>query len=332
LYKLRKIFKPEIFQGKGKTKKYFEGWYYKFTNAAGNFSYAIIQGISLGKDRNESHSFIQIIDGINGKTYVFEFDLDDFSFDEKSLSIKIGENRFTKNSCNLKIKNEDIDIRCDIIFDKIIEYPGSIISPGIMGFFAYFPFMECNHGAVNLYHETSGSFIINGKKTEMDNGLGYIEKDWGVSFPSSWIWVQGNDFENQRASFMLSVANIPFLGFEFIGFLGFLYANNKVYRFGTYNFSSIKKMALNGEDLSIVIKKGRHTFTIRAKQAKSGLLRAPKNGAMTSLIEESINAEAHVTLQHKGATLFEGKSVLCGMEISSNIDELLDKGGFKDNH
>lgn len=332
MYKLRKIFKPEIFQGKGKTKSYFEGWYYKFTNAAENFSYALIPGISLGKDRDDSHSFIQIIDGINGKTYVFEFDLDDFSYDEKSLSIKIGENSFTKNSCYLKVKNEDIEILCDVKFEDIIEYPSSLASPGIMGFFAYFPFMECNHGAVNLHHKIRGSFQINGTRLGMDNCLGYIEKDWGVSFPSSWIWVQGNDFENQKASFMLSVANIPFLGFDFIGFLGFLYWNNRVYKFGTYNFSSIKKLVLNEQQLNVVIKKGRYTLVIHAKQAKAGLLKAPKNGAMTSLIEESINADIHITLKRKGETLFDGKSVLCGMELSNNVEELLNKGGFRSNH
>ena len=331
MYKLRKIFKPEIFQGKGKKKTYFEGWYYKFTNADSKFSYAIIPGISLGSNRSDSHSFIQAIDGINGTTYVFDFNIEHFSYDEKELSIKIGENIFTKKSIHLNIKNENIEIKCDISFENIIDYPKSILSPGVMGFFAYFPFMECNHGVVNLYHNTKGMIRINNKKINMDNGLGYIEKDWGESFPSAWVWVQGNDFDNQKASFMLSVANIPFLGFKFIGFLGFLYANNRIYKFGTYNFSSIKKMELNGQELNVAIKKGKHTFIIQAKQAEVGLLKAPKNGAMTSLIEESINAEIQVILEHNGKTVFNGTSILCGMEVSENVYSLLNKLGLKIN-
>ncbi len=325
MYKLRKVFKPEIFQGKGKKKTYFEGWYYKFTNADANFSYALIPGISIGKNKDESHSFIQIIDGINGHTYVIVFDFDEFEYDEKSLLVNIGGNIFTKDSIKLNIKNQDIEMQGELKFERIVEYPTSILSPGIMGFFSYFPFMECNHGVVSLSHETKGIIRINDKKVNMNNGLGYIEKDWGTSFPSGWIWVQGNDFENQKASFMLSVANIPFLGFEFIGFLGFLYANNRIFRFGTYNFSAIKKMELNGQDLSVIIKKGKYMFTINATQAKAGLLKAPKNGTMTALIEESINAEIQVTLDYKDKILFEGKSVLCGMEISDKIDILLNK-------
>jgi len=46
---------------------------------------------------------------------------------------------------------------------------------------------------------------------------------------------------------------------------------------------------------------------------------------MTALIEESINAEIQVTLDYKDKILFEGKSVLCGMEISDKIDILLNK-------
>lgn len=48
-----------------------------------------------------------------------------------------------------------------------------------------------------------GSITINNKNIAFDNGVGYIEKDWGSSFPKSYIWCQGNNFENSNTSFML---------------------------------------------------------------------------------------------------------------------------------
>lgn len=325
MYKLKKLYKPEIFQGKNKRKNYFEGWYYKFTNEKEKYSYAVIPGISLGKDKDDSHSFIQVIDGIKGNTYVFEFGADEFKYDEKKLYITIGDNVFYKKGVKLNLKNDDFEINCNLSFKNIIEYPSTIVSPGIMGFFSYFNFMECNHGVVNLHHEISGELSINSKALNTDDLLGYIEKDWGVSFPSSWIWMQGNDFKEGSTSFMVSVANIPFLGFEFIGFLGFLYTDDKVYRFGTYNFSKIESIHINKQNISLIIKHGRDRLIINAKQAKVGILKAPKNGNMSAFIEESINADIHVKLARKGKILFEGSSVLCGMEISDRADELINK-------
>lgn len=325
MYKLRKLYKPEIFQGKGKTKHYFEGWYYKFTNAQENYSYAVIPGISLGDSKSDSHSFIQVIDGINGLTYVFEFSVDEFEYHEKKLFIKIGDNIFHKKGIELNLQNDDFEMKCKLAFKNIAEYPSTIVSPGIMGFFSYFNFMECNHGVVNLHHDIKGEFSVDGKALNTDHLVGYIEKDWGVSFPSSWIWMQGNDFKNQTASFMISIANIPFLGFEFIGFLGFLYADNQVYRFGTYNLSKIKDIKLDGQNVSLTIKRGRDKLIVNAKQAKGGLLKAPKNGNMSASIEESIHADIQVKLVRKDKVLFVGSSVLCGMEISDRADELVRK-------
>ena len=134
--------------------------------------------------------------------------------------------------------------------------------------------------------------------------------------------MQGNDFKKGKSSFMVSVANIPFLGFEFVGVLGFLYADNKVYRFGTYNLSKIKDIKIDGQNVTMTIKRGRDKLIINAEQAKGGVLKAPKNGNMSAYIEESINAKVHIKLMRKDTVLFEDSSVLCGMEISDKADEL----------
>lgn len=44
------LWKPEIFQGRGKKKDYFEGWYFKLIDKIEKTAYSIIPGISLSGD------------------------------------------------------------------------------------------------------------------------------------------------------------------------------------------------------------------------------------------------------------------------------------------
>ena len=46
--------------------------------------------------------------------------------------------------------------------------------------------------------DSSGSLEINGAEISFEGGKGYIEKDWGRSMPSDWIWIQSNHFEDRR--------------------------------------------------------------------------------------------------------------------------------------
>ncbi|GJJ78719.1 tocopherol cyclase [Entomortierella parvispora] len=97
--------------------------------------------------------------------------------------------------------------------------PTSRLYPSIMGFTAYLPFLECNHGVASLHHPIEDGLIsvvtASGAITEsvFDGGVGYTEKDWGINFPSTWIWGQTNIFEKAPgSSLLLSVASIPVLG------------------------------------------------------------------------------------------------------------------------
>lgn len=51
--------------------------------------------------------------------------------------------------------------------------------------FSFIPFMECNHDIVSVNHDLRGRISVNRNVIEFDGGKGYIEKDWGVSFPEA---------------------------------------------------------------------------------------------------------------------------------------------------
>jgi tocopherol cyclase len=75
-----RIYRPEIFQGNMKKKNYFEGWYFKHVSQDLKHVLSFIPGISLTE--NDPHSFIQVINGITGKTEYISYPLDEFIWDK----------------------------------------------------------------------------------------------------------------------------------------------------------------------------------------------------------------------------------------------------------
>jgi len=188
--------------------------------------------------------------------------------------------------------------------------------PNIMGPFSYVPFMECNHAILSMQNETEGKISVNGSKISFKHDKGYIEKDWGCSFPKSYIWCQGNSFENLNASFMMSVADIPFKVLNFRGIICVLIIDDKEYKFTTYNNAKLVKYDVADNFINIILTKGSYTLTVNSNLNNAGYkLFAPIKGRMEKDILESINAEITVTLKEKNNIIFSDTSKNCGLEI-----------------
>ena len=198
-----------------KNKTYFEGWYFKNTNGKEGISF--IPGISINK--KERHAFIQVITK-NYSCYI-KYDINRFNFSETPFYIKIGNSVFSKKSVHIDIDDE-IKIFGNINYSNSKNIATSILKPNIMGPFSYFSFMECNHAIISMKSIANGTINISGHKIEFNDDIGYIEKDWGSSFPKCYIWAQGNDFKNQETCFMISVADIPFKICSFKGVIASL--------------------------------------------------------------------------------------------------------------
>ena len=111
-----------------------------------------------------------------------------------------------------------------------------------MGIFSYIPFMQCNHCILSMKSNVEGIISINDKNIEIFNGTGYIEKDFGVSFPKYYVWGQGNNFNDKNVSFFVSIADIYFKLFSFRGFICSLMLKNKEYVLAVLNeITTIKK-------------------------------------------------------------------------------------------
>jgi tocopherol cyclase len=325
MYTLRRLFSPEIFQGAHKRRNYFEGWYFKLIDRQAKRSLAVIPGMAADK---KSHAFVQVLDGVKNKTAYVRYDISHFRYSKKVFEISIGNNSFDKNSIVLDIDDPDIRIKGKLEFENVIPYPGTLTRPGIMGPYGFVPFMECYHGIVNIHHDILGSLEVDGEVVDFTGGYGYIEKDWGRSFPVAWIWLQSNHFDQEDVSVMFSVARIPWFGRHFQGFISFLRIGDKILHFGTYTGARISTLEYSGGKLLAVLKDRHHTFEIRADNSEAGVLKAPKNGMMKREISESISAKVKVRLlDQKGVEIFSGTGENTGFEAVDEAILLQNTGG-----
>ena len=325
LNRWRSTWNPDMYHGWGRTESYFEGWYFKIVDVSERYAFAFIPGISMGKT-GESHAFIQVLDGKKCTTAYHRFDPKDFQPSSEIFDLKLGENQFSTHQMTLDLPN----VKGHLSFENTTPLPKLLGAPGIMGWYSFVPFMECYHGIVSLNHKIKGFLTINSEKIDFTNGRGYIEKDWGVSFPKAWFWLQTNHFntpisegsETNDISLLASVAHIPWMGNYFVGHLVVFWFKNKVYRFATYTGAKMKAQ-LEGNHIQLAFKDGKNTLEIEATRAGTGSLISPIQGEMTGKVNESLKAIIHIRFFEQNTLIFEGQGRNAGLEAAGEIDVLL---------
>lgn len=214
--------------------------------------------------------------------------------------------------------------RGELQFEKTVPWPNKCYSPGIMGPYAFVPFMECYHGILSMDHEIKGVLEINRQKIDFTGGRGYIEKDWGHSFPSAYIWMQSNHFSKTGISFKASVAKIPWLGSSFVGFIAGLYFENQLMQFTTYNSTKLIRSFIDKKRVELIMENKNYQLEIKAQRTDATELAAPILGFMHGRISESMSATIAVKLidRKKQKLLFEDKGRNAGLEVAGKIEEI----------
>ncbi|KAG0048201.1 hypothetical protein BGZ83_006805 [Gryganskiella cystojenkinii] len=249
--------------------------------------------------------------------------------------------------------------------------PISRLHPSIMGTAAYLPFLECNHGVASLHHpiEKGTLSVLESPGIVMesifDGGVGYTEKDWGVNFPSTWIWAQTNIFKKSPgSSLLISVASVPVLGPDFSDWVSthlpmfssltnvpgmlliYYHASTKtLYNFSSYILSAQLrdlKVTMNLENRSqtvsfLALTKDPHNIQEQialqvevTREMGTGVpLRAPSRaqGRMATAVEETIIAQTKMKLYRvrSGEILVEDQGLGSGLEIVGDIEWLQQK-------
>lgn len=329
MYVWRRLRNPVQFQGNLSNRNYFEGWYYKQVGATGRHKLAVIPAVALSE--KESFAFIQLFDGTSGESHYVKYPLSEFKAAKDRFHIRVGDSTFTLGEVNL-----DIDDK--VKASGILRYSGHTLyrSPpfhrGVMGWFGYVPFMQTYHGLISLDHEVHGAVDLNGRTLDFKGGRGYIEKDWGRSFPEAWIWMQCNSFNEPGTSLMFSSAVIPWMGLSFVGHLCVLLLGGETLNLSTYNGGRIRVLDTQEDSLSLKVETRRHTLEIEASRLSSTDLKSPIRGEMTGRTVESLDAviEARLTMKtgHGEKELFSGTGRHAGLEIMDSEQKLARKLGL----
>ena len=323
---LRSTLNPASYHGHGKQPPFFEGWYYKLVDASEQARYAVIPGIFLSEDPAEHHAFVQILDGRTGQVTYHRYRPEEFWAADRAFDLRMGPNRFTTEHLSQDIHSPELTVSGELHFSDLTPWPVTLASPGIMGWYAWMPFMECYHGIVSLDHSIQGVLRLNGQAVDFAGGRGYVEKDWGRSFPAAWIWFQSNHFEEPGTSLTASVAIIPWVQRSFPGFIVGLWHDGILYRFATYTGARIEQLDITDEQVVWVMRDRRYRLEMRAIRSAGGLLHAPTPVDMGRRIAETISAEVEVALYRLGGSasqlLFRGTGRHAGLEAVGDLSQL----------
>lgn len=271
--------KSKYFHGYNKKMNYFEGWYFK--HQKGENTIAFIPGMNIDSNGHRL-AYIQVVTNTN--SYNIHYLYPEFKVDENKLSITIGNSTFSEEGISVDIEENDLIIKGTIKYGDLVRLDSDIMGP-----FSIIPSkMQCNHGIISLRHRLNGEITINGESFNFDGGIGYIEKDWGSSFPKSYSWVQCNDFKNKNCSIIASIADIPFMGRHFKGCIAVVYYEGMEYKLCTYNGVRIVKCDGTG----IILKRGKYKLEIQLDTENPQKLLAPINGHMSRTIHEHCGCRA----------------------------------------
>lgn len=307
------------FQGNSKKTNYFEGWYYKQITVDKKGFFIVIPGISLNE--KDSHAFIQVYDSISKTSHYFRFLKEDFITQKDPFELHIKDNIFTKSYMKLNLKEENYQLKGELYYTSHSPLKNTWYAPTIMGPFSYFS-MECNHAIISMDHYVDGTIWINKQRMEFEDGYGYMEKDYGTSFPKKYLWFQSNTtkkevLDHKKMSLVFSIASIPIWKCSFRGFFCVFLIGDKEYRFSTYDGSRIKEFKKKDSNLyQIKLTKKQYELKLVIKSPCSFTLASPKEGTMNQAIKETLNAEATVTLKYKKKVIVKQRMICSGFEDS----------------
>jgi tocopherol cyclase len=318
------ILHPDRYHGHRRRPPFFEGWYFKLVDASEQARYAIIPGIFLSHDPKQHHAFVQVLDGATGQASYHRFPAEAFEADADAFEIRIGPNRFGASRLHLDIDDEQRRVTADVVFGALDPWPVRPWSPGVMGPYAWIPWMECNHGVLSFDHHLDGRLEVDGTRIDLTGGRGYLEKDWGATFPAGYVWMQSNHFTTTGTSLVASIAIVPWIRSAFPGFLVGLRAGGRLHRFATYTGARTEALRIGDDHVEWSVTDRRRRLDIRAHRAAGGLLLGPTRKRMESRVGETMQAEIEVRLTDRPSrTVLEGTGRNAGLEVHGDLEALL---------
>ena len=318
------LFHPERYHGHRRRPPYFEGWYYKLVDASEVARYAVIPGIFLSDDPARHHAFVQVLDGATGAASYHRYPAEAFVAAPDAFEVSVGPNRFSASGLHLDIDDGERRVTADVALGELAPWPVRPWSPGVMGPYAFIPWMECNHGVLSFDHRLDGHLTLDGARIDLTGGRGYLEKDWGAAFPAGYVWMQSNHFATPGTSLVASIAIVPWIRSAFPGFLVGLHHDGLLHRFATYTGARTEHLRITDDRVEWTITDRHRQLEVHARRAAAGLLLGPTREQMESRVGETMQAELEVRLRDRRTrTVLEGTGRNAGLEVHGDLEGLL---------
>jgi len=182
---------------------FFEGWYYKLVGPYTDDIILVIPGLLRNRvNRSASEAFISVSHGT--QVNYFRFPIEKFQAtqgEDGTFEVRIADSVFTEKSITLSIMpNPDTDNATDIVvgeiqFEDQTPWMPRFLHPTSMGILAWFPGLDCYHAVLSMHHRLHGYISVGERLTDLEQGSGYSEKNWGRDFPNAgWVWAQSDHF------------------------------------------------------------------------------------------------------------------------------------------
>lgn len=267
---------------------FFEGWYLK--HQKGGRMLALIPAYHRDAAGRPSAS-LQVVTG--DRAWAADFPASRFRVAGDKFAVAVGESRFTAFGAELNVAAEGLRLTGVLRYGPFTPLEGDIMGP-----FRFVPGLQCRHGVLSLAHRLEGAVELNGEVWDFTGGTGYIEKDWGRSFPSSYLWTQCGW---PGSCVVAAVADVPLGPGRITGCICAVRHGGREYRLATYRGARVEAR----ESGYLRVRQGGDILEAELLGGTGLDLRAPQRGSMTArTIRERPAARVRCDFRRDGKLLF----------------------------
>lgn len=273
----------------------FEGWFSKIDDQENDLMLSVIWGYSTHKATK--HAFIQFTNSLLHKTTYIRYPLEEMKWQKEPFVLQIGNNELSEKGMKLDFEIEGVPVQGDFLFGSLTPIRTSFLKPNIMGWLTHFP-NECNHSIISMYHSVNGNLKIGKDSWDLWEADGYMEKDWGTSFPREYVWAHANGWDSSALVF--SYATVPVLGRFAKGFFLVFHHEGYEYRFSSIEGARMMNFEVSKDAFKATVKKGKYVVKLKARQSNPVELASPSKGEMSQRIKESLDGNIEIIMMVKG--------------------------------
>jgi hypothetical protein len=294
----------------------FEGWFSKIDDQENDLMLSVIWGYST--HATSKHAFLQFTHSLEHKTLYIRYPLEQMQWQEHPFVLKIGNNLLSEQEMQLDFEMDGVRVQGSFSFGNLTPIRTSFLKPNIMGWLTYFP-NECNHSIISMYHTVNGKFSLGERSWDIQHADGYMEKDWGTSFPKEYVWLHANGWKSSGVVF--SYATVPVLGQFAKGFFLVLHHEGEEYRFSSIEGARMLQFDVTKDSFRARIGKGALRIELFAKQKNPAALASPNQGEMRDYIKESLDGRVEISMTKGSSELIRLVSDRASIDVHFNLEE-----------